>query len=384
MKKIIFLLLISLTALFAQAQTIRVGQKFWDGESLYTVKEIRMGKYFYMTTSHGNELTLEMVKKGEYKIIPSRQADDCPFGAEFGWKVQHINQEGVNFLAIRKPNGDAMWTMELTTVNEKECEERQQMMGQEEPWNAVNGILLNRAYLQSCVATKSELRLLRNKILAYHGYRFQSKDLQEYFGNVGWYKPVSDNNTIKLSIIEQTNIQLIKSEEATRPDDPEDDVQPEGVVVAPEEDWTEEAVANQVRKYFDAVNATFADGSDLNPFDLDKNYYSAHWNEVYDAVNVKEGQVETVEQRFFIDDNHWTAGMDTPLEVRDIRVELLTGDMAEAVFTLVAKEHGLSRKVILSLDYERGMWRISDWLEKSHDPSGSLLVRMENYIIGVR
>ena len=380
MKKIIFLLLISLTAAFAQALTIRVGQKFWDGESLYTVKEIRMGKYFYMTTSHGDELTLEMVKKGEYKIIPSRQADDCPFGAEFGWKVQHINQEGVNFLAIRKPNGDAMWTMELTTVNEKECEERQQMMGQEEPWNAVNGILLNRAYLQSCVATKSELRLLRNKILAYHGYRFQSKDLQEYFGNVGWYKPVSDNNTIKLSIVEQTNIQLIKSEEATRPDDSEDDVQPEGVVVAPEEDWTEEAVANQVRKYFDAVNATFAEGSDLNPFDLDKNYYSAHWNEVYDAVNVKEGQVETVEQRFFIDDNHWTAGMDTPLEVRDIRVELLTGDMAEAVFTLVAKEHGLSRKVILSLDYERGMWRISDWLEKSHDPSGSLLVRMENYI----
>ena len=380
MKKIFFLLLISLTAVFAQAQTIRVGQKFWDGESLYTVKEIRMGKYFYMTTSHGNELTLEMVKKGEYKIIPSRQADDCPFGAEFGWKVQHINQEGVNFLAIRKPNGDAMWTMELTTVNEKACEERQQMMGQEEPWNAVNGILLNHAYLQSCVATKSELRLLRNKILAYHGYRFQSKDLQEYFSNVRWYKPVSDNNTIKLSIVEQTNIQLIKSEEATRPDDPEDDVQPEGVVVAPEEDWTEEAVANQVRKYFDAVNATFAEGSDLNPFDLDKNYYSAHWNEVYDAVNVKEGQVETVEQRFFIDDNHWTAGMDTPLEVRDIRVELLTGDMAEAVFTLVAKEHGLSRKVILSLDYERGMWRISDWLEKSHDPSGSLLVRMENYI----
>ena len=380
MKKIIFLLLISLTALFAQAQTIRVGLKFWDGESLYTVKEIRMGKYFYMTTSHGDELTLEMVKKGEYKIIPSRQADDCPFGAEFGWKVQNINQEGVNFLAVRKPNGDAMWTMELTTVNEKECEERQQMMGQEEPWNAVNGILLNRAYLQSCVATKSELRLLRNKILAYHGYRFQSKDLQEYFGNVRWYKPVSDNNTIKLSIIEQINIQLIKSEEATRPDAPEDDVQPEGVVVAPEEDWTEEAVANQVRKYFDAVNATFAEGSDLNPFDLDKNYYSAHWNEVYDAVNVKEGQVETVEQRFFIDDNHWTAGMDTPLEVRDIRVELLTGDMAEAVFTLVAKEHGLSRKVILSLDYERGMWRISDWLEKSHDPSGSLLVRMENYI----
>ena len=98
MKKTIFLMLSFLAVISAQAQTIRLGQKFWDGESLYTVKEIRMGKYVYMTTSQDNELTLEKVKEGEYKIIPSRQADDCPFGAEFGWKVQHIRQEGENFL----------------------------------------------------------------------------------------------------------------------------------------------------------------------------------------------------------------------------------------------------------------------------------------------
>jgi hypothetical protein len=95
----------------------------------------------------------------------------------------------------------------------------QMMMGQEEPWNAVNSVLLNRAYLQNYVATKKELRILRNKILAYHGYRFQSNDLQEYFGKIRWYKPCNDNNAIKLNIIEQTNIQLIKSEEAERPDD---------------------------------------------------------------------------------------------------------------------------------------------------------------------
>ena len=63
-----------------QAQTIHLDHHFWDGYSLYTVKEIRMGKYFYMTTSQGEELTLEKVdgKPGEYKIIPSRQADECP------------------------------------------------------------------------------------------------------------------------------------------------------------------------------------------------------------------------------------------------------------------------------------------------------------------
>lgn len=380
MKKTLFLWLMCLAAVFAQAQTIRVGHKFWDGLSLYTVKEIRIGKIIYMTTSQGEELTLEKVKGSEYKIIPSRQADECPFGAEYGWRVQHICQEGENFLAIRKPNGDIMWTMAFTTSDEEQCEMMQQMMGQEEPWNAVNSILLNRAYLYSMVGTKRELRLLRNKILAYHGYRFQSKDLQEYFGNVRWYKPGNDNNAIKLSIVEQTNIQLIKSEEAERSGDPKGEAQPEGVIAAPEEDWTEEAVANQIRKYFDAVNETFAEGSGLNPFDLDMKYYTSYWNEVYDAVNVKEGNVETVEQRFFIDDNHWTAGMATPLEARNIRVELLTGDMAEAIFTLVAKEHDFSQKIILTLDYERGAWRISNWLQKSHDTSNSLLARMEKYL----
>lgn len=217
MKRLFLALLILWAGMTTQAQTIRVNHKFWDGDDLYTVKEIRMGKYIYMTTSQGNELTLEKVdgKQSEYTIIPSRQADDCPFGAQFGWRVQHITQEGESFLAIYKPNGDVMWVMNQTTDNEKRCKYLQEMMKQEEPWNAVNSILLNHNYLESMVDTKN-LRLLRNKILAYHGYRFQSKDLQEYFSKIAWYKPVDDNSTIKLNIIEQTNIQLIKSEEAAR------------------------------------------------------------------------------------------------------------------------------------------------------------------------
>ena len=216
MKRLFFALMMLCVVMLTQAQTIHVNHHFWDGYSLYTVKEIRMGKYFYMTTSQGNELTLEKVdgKQGEYKLIPSRQAEECPFGAQYGWRVQHITQESQNFLAIRKPNGDVMWVLDHTTKDEEKCEYLQQMMGQEEPWNAVNSILLNRAYLRSNVATNAELRLLRNKILAYHGYRFQSKDLQEHFGKMAWYKPVDDNSTIKLDIIEQINIQLIKSEEA--------------------------------------------------------------------------------------------------------------------------------------------------------------------------
>ena len=271
MKKLFFVLMMLCAVMNVQAQSIQVGQKFWDGYELYTVKEIRLGTIVYMTTKHDGELTLEKIagKQGEYKLT----------------------QEGENFLAVRKPNGDVMWTMKLTRLNEKESKEMQMMMTQEEPWNAVNSILLNRAYLHGMVSSKQELRLLRNKILAYHGYRFQSKDLQEYFGKIGWYKPGNDNNAIKLDIIEQTNIQLIKSEEADRTEENLGD----------EPYWeTEEGVAECIREYFDAVNKTFAEGSGMSPFDLDKKYYSAYWNEVYNKVNEKESNATSAEQLFFV------------------------------------------------------------------------------------
>ena len=60
---------------------------------------------------------------------------------------------------------------------------------------------------------KSTLRIMRNAILARHGYRFQSKDLQDYFALEPWYKPASSNDGIRLSFIEQLNIELIKQME---------------------------------------------------------------------------------------------------------------------------------------------------------------------------
>ena len=199
-----------------QAQTIQKGNKFFDGQTLYTVQEVRMGKIVYMTGNDGEELTLEKVdgKVGEYTLQPSRQADEPPFGSKWGCRVQYIRHDERNILAFRKPNnGDVMWTMDLTRESYDYCMMLQQMMVQEEPENA-GTLVLNRPYLHDI--SKEDLRLMRNRILANHGYRFQSKDLQEHFGRYAWYKPVKDNSTIKLDIIEQINIELIKSEEAER------------------------------------------------------------------------------------------------------------------------------------------------------------------------
>ena len=62
---------------------------------------------------------------------------------------------------------------------------------------------------------KPTLRLMRNSILARHGYVFQSNDLKKYFGNKRWYHPADSNDDIQLSLLEQLNIDLIKYREAT-------------------------------------------------------------------------------------------------------------------------------------------------------------------------
>ena len=217
MRTILFSILMWACALCGmQAQTIKKGDRFFDGISLYTVQEVRMGKIVYMTSNDGNELTLEKVdgKVGEYTLQPSRQADEPPFGSIWGGRVQYIHHAERNLLAFRKPsNGDVTWTMDLTRNSYDDCVMMQQMMQQEEPENAVT-LVLNRPYLNEF--SKADLRLMRNRILANHGYRFTSKDLQEYFGQYLWYKPVNDNSTIKLDIIEQVNIELIKSAEAAK------------------------------------------------------------------------------------------------------------------------------------------------------------------------
>lgn len=201
-----------------QAQTIKEGDKFFDGQSLYTVQEVRMGTIVYMTTSQYDELTLEKIagKTGEYKIIPSRQAEECPIRfAEYNWRVQYIRKDGMNFLAVRKPSGETMWTMVLTPDNEENCEGQQETLVNANWEDVITNTLLNTPYLMNI--PREQLRLMRNEILARHGYTFKSKDLRDYFSSKWWYKPGTNNAAIKLNIIEQTNVELIKSEEAVEP-----------------------------------------------------------------------------------------------------------------------------------------------------------------------
>ncbi len=52
-------------------------------------------------------------------------------------------------------------------------------------------------------------KIMRNEIYARHGYVFQTRDMINYFNSQPWYTPISRN--VRLSKIEQYNVQLIKS-----------------------------------------------------------------------------------------------------------------------------------------------------------------------------
>jgi len=205
-----------------QAQTIRKGNKFWDGYTLYTVQEVRMDKYVYMTDPHGAELTLEKTegKTGEYTLQPSRQADEPPIRhAEFGWRVQYIVYEDAYFLVVRKPSGGAMHTLIRTSNDQEACEQLDELRFMEQEYDEGSKYqyqhVLTNKYLDNFMYP--QLRFMRNGILARHGYRFSTPMMQEHFSQMPWYKPGDDNNAIKLNPIEQTNIELIKSQEALPP-----------------------------------------------------------------------------------------------------------------------------------------------------------------------
>ena len=78
-------------------------------------------------------------------------------------------------------------------------------------YGLISLVKLEKEYFKNF--TKTQLRIARNEIFAFHGYSFKSKDLKEIFSDKYWYKPKnvsSETITAKLSAIEKYNINLIR------------------------------------------------------------------------------------------------------------------------------------------------------------------------------
>ncbi|MBR5018490.1 MAG: YARHG domain-containing protein [Bacteroidales bacterium] len=202
------------------AQSIHEGDTFFDGCILYTVREVRMEKIVWMIGTDDSQITLELDEDNtpdHYSLVPSVQADDPPFqGTSFGAKVLHYRVlGGADCLIFYNKAGEAVYSMARAIGDMDACDDAQMTM----KYSANSGPVLSSQIVNIYALSEynlSELRLMRNEILARHGYKFQSKDLQEYFGKQPWYAPISNNQDVQLNFIERTNIDLIKALEARR------------------------------------------------------------------------------------------------------------------------------------------------------------------------
>ena len=207
-------------------KTVMVGQKEWDAEKLNKNlwMEQTKGRYSAKGTGNGKkvidwdmeELSIDgIVYPYELYCFNGRatgfiRVDEVPGEPnelEGTWQVVPT-LEGLHLYSVNTETAISPWGWErdgreyiLTRTDLKSGR-----------FDYASRILLND--MQFRHLDKKALRIMRNEILARHGYRFKSKDLQEYFGKQTWYKPLKDNSKIRLSFIEQLNVELIKYAEA--------------------------------------------------------------------------------------------------------------------------------------------------------------------------
>ena len=137
-----------------------------------------------------NEVVNEFV--GTWKVIPNRE----------GFELISVNDESDNMPYLWEPDGPKyQFSMPYNYKSKGR-------------FDYANYTLLNDK--QFAKMDKKSLRFMRNEILAYHGYSFQSKDLRDFFNEEPWYHPASSNDQIELSLLEQLNIELIKYVENTK------------------------------------------------------------------------------------------------------------------------------------------------------------------------
>ena len=299
MRKLLTIIAFLALAFPAGAQTIQKGNKFFNGNTLYTVKEIRMGTIVYMTgeNSAGDylELTLEKVpdKAGVYTLQPSVQADDSPFqGAGFGDNVQYVRQQGMNFLAVSGIFGDLVEILTLTPDNLKNCL-GQQKFAEEQPLTELASDML-----------------LNNEILSNH----ETITLMELAEN--------HLNKANPTVIERYNLQLVKGiiafrqamESFNNPDGLGGDGRGE------DEIELENNVKARITQIFKDVARRNAGGEgNPTPEDIVNMYTTTLWRNLVDRVMAKDEGTEGV---WFFDHDYWTFSQDPSPDLKIIKIEV--------------------------------------------------------------
>ena len=216
MKRLFLLLSILLLSLTSQAQRIQNNSTRFDGEVLYKATVDGDAVYMTGTSEYRDDYQFTMTRNPEKEGFYTIDYDDPQLlkrilRVEPDWEVQYIRQEGMYFLLFYNDDNEPVWLMYLTPDSLEHNVNFQREIERHTPEGITSDCLLNIHFFDNYDA--ETLSFMRNEIYARNGYNFSNKELREYFEKFPWYSPVKDNSTIHLSIIEQANIALIKSEE---------------------------------------------------------------------------------------------------------------------------------------------------------------------------
>ena len=149
---LLFICCYLLFSLSTTAQTIQDGSKWWDGSVLYTANVNASGEVA-MNGIDAHEggfrfiLAQEQGKQGRYTLTTDHPDAYMPVRGQLGWRVDYIRQDGMNFLAVRKPNNDVVWTLVLTPDNLQNCIGQERWAEQQPVSDIITGMLLNTTYL---------------------------------------------------------------------------------------------------------------------------------------------------------------------------------------------------------------------------------------------
>jgi hypothetical protein len=152
MKRIAIMMMLSVIATVAGAQTIGEWSRWFDGRVLYTAHILDSGEIFFDAPENTEGTFCFSLRKeghapGEYTLVPHNYTDDAPLRAQYGWRVQYIRKEGMYFLAVRDGFDEVVWTLTLTPDNLQNCL-GQEAFAEEQPLEEmIDGYLMNTAFL---------------------------------------------------------------------------------------------------------------------------------------------------------------------------------------------------------------------------------------------
>ena len=193
------------------------GSFFGEGEVVAMGKWMQqiMGKYtdiYGDTLEIGHEIIYEKgVARAEYKNIAFN-------GTVTGMlRISGLTDLEGMWEAVQTLDGLTLYEVEQDEYGMFKRKDQQKTLSwvnTEPRFGYANRVLLNDRMFRKM--KKSTLRVMRNSILAKHGYMFSSRDLADYFASQPWFSPRPSNDGVldELSLVESLNIELIKCEEA--------------------------------------------------------------------------------------------------------------------------------------------------------------------------